>query len=475
MAVTNSVPAQTAVVTGGSGEMCRLTICGPASRVELAVPAHVPIADLMPTVLGHLDPALATTGLGHDGWVLQRLGESPLDENQGTAAAGLYDGDLLHLRPRDDQLPVADFDDLVDGVHTGLSARADRWRPALTRQTCLTLAALCGLLALLITTFSGIGTVVAVCAGAVSLLLIGGADVLARFVDGDSTRPAVTLAAVGVAGAGVAGAALPSGDAAPVWFAAPSVLTAGTAVAVAAVLARAALGLARPGFLAVACGGVLTALAGLLSVLAGLGGPGAVAVLVTAVLVLTRAAPQLSAWLGGLAAEPVPITPEEFQDGLDPLPSKDVLDRATLADQYLTGFLVVLGVIITGALLVMVSTPRWDTVTLTVLVAGILLFQARELVAVWHRLATMLPSATGLVALLLGWTSGLPLPGQICVLLGLLSLAGLAVAGARVLPGRRLVPRWGRWGDILHWLCALTVVPIVLSVTGFLSWASSWL
>ncbi|GAB3451626.1 hypothetical protein GCM10027436_50000 [Actinophytocola sediminis] len=455
--------------------MCRLTICGPASRVELAVPAHVPITDLMPTVLGHLDPALATTGLGQDGWVLQRLGESPLNEDQGTAAAGLYDGDVLHLRPRDDQLPVADFDDLVDGVHTGLSARTDRWRPALTRRACLTVAALCGLLALLVITFSGIGSVIAVSAGMVCLILIGGADLLVRLIDSDSTRPAVTLAGVGVVAAGVAGGALPSGAVEPDWFGAPSILTAGTGVAVAAVLARIAPGLAKPGFLAVACGGAVVALAGLLSVLTGLGGPATSAILVTVLLVFTRATPQLSAWLGGLAAQPVPITKEEFQQGLDPLPSKDVLDRATLADQHLTAFLVVIGSIATGALLVIVTAPRWDTVTLTFLVAGMLLFQARELVAIWHRLATLVPAATALVALLLGWTAGIPLLGQLCVLLGLLGFAGLAVAGAQVLPGRRLVPRWGRWGDILHWLCALAVMSIVLSVTGFLSWASSWL
>jgi type VII secretion integral membrane protein EccD len=441
--------------------------------VELAVPAHVPITDLMPTVLGYLDPTLATGGLAHDGWVLQRLGDPPLDEDQGTAAAGLYDGDVLHLRPRDDQLPVADFDDLVDGVHTGLSTRTDRWRPALTRQACLTVAALCGLLALLITTFGGTGATIATGAGAVGLILLGAAVALVR-LDTNSRRAAVTLAGVGVVAAGVAGLAMPGGDAAPAWLGAPNVLVAGTSAAVAAVIAYLALAVAKPGFLAVACGGVLTALGGALSVFTGLGGAATASIVVTVVVVLTRAAPQFAAWLGGLAAEPVPITSEEFQQGLDPLPSKDVLDRAALADVHLTALLAMLGTLCTGALLVIVTEPRWDTVTLTCLLAVLLLMQSRELVAIWHRLATLVPATAALAVLLLGWAAGLPLLGQSGVLLGLLGLAGLAVAGAQVLPGHRLVPRWGRWGDLLHWLCALATVSIVLSVTGFYGWAGSW-
>lgn len=468
----NSAPVP-AVAPGASGEVCRLTICGPDSQVELAVPAHVPIADLMPTLLGQLDPALATTGLGHDGWVLQRLGEAPLEEDQGTAAAGIYDGDVLYLRPRSDQLPVADFDDLVDGVHSGLSGRVDRWRPALTRRACMLTATLCGLLAVLIATFGATGTVIAVVAGSVSIVLLSSALVLAKLLDDNGSG--LTLAGLGVVAAAVAGLAMPGADAAPNWFGGPSVIAAGTSVALAAALARASLGLAGAWFLAVACGGVLLALAGLVAVLVGLGGPATAAIAVPVLAASTRAAPQLAAWVGGLAAEPVPTTPDQFQENLDPLPSKDVLDRAGLADAHLTALLAVLGALFTGALLVLASAPRWDSLTLVGLATTLLLLQARELVAIWHRVAMLAPAVVAIVAVVLGWAAGLPLLGQVCVLFGLLGLAGLAVAGAELLPGRRLVPRWGRWGDLLQGGCALAVLSIVLSVTGFYGWAASWL
>lgn len=453
--------------------MCRLTICGPESRVELAVPTHVPIADLMPAVLGHLDPALATTGLGHDGWVLQRLGEPPLNEDEGTAAAGLYDGDLLYLRPRDDQLPLADFDDLVDGVHTGLSGKPDRWRPVLTERTCTVVAALAAVLAVYLASLGASGVSAAIGAGLLGVLLLGAAVLLGSVVGDDGS--AVAIASAGVLALGAAGMALPSGTGPPVWFTAPGVLAASVAVALAATVVRMTSARNKHGFLAVAGGAVLVGLGATLDVLAGLGGPATAAVLVPITLALTRFAPRLAAVLGGLAAQPVPTTPEGFQEGLDPLPSKEVLDKATVADRHVTAFITVLGVVNAGALLVVSSVARWDTVTLTVVVALLLLLQARELAGVWHRLAAFVPAVLVLVALVVEWAGSLPLVARAGVVIGLLALAGLAVAGKQMLPGRRLVPRWGWVGDLLQWLCALGIVPVVLSITGAYAWVATLL
>src|SRR5260370_15342558 len=53
--------------------LCRLTVCGPARRVELAVPVYVPLIDLLPAMLGHSDENLAGAGLDHEGWVPRLL------------------------------------------------------------------------------------------------------------------------------------------------------------------------------------------------------------------------------------------------------------------------------------------------------------------------------------------------------------------------------------------------------------------
>src|SRR5262249_44267683 len=121
-------------MSASAGEMCRLVICGPDRRIEVAVPTNVPVADLFPTLLRQIGQELADRGLEHDGWVLQRLGEPPLDEDLGTAPLGLRDGAGLHLRPRSGQFPPFDFDDLIDGVAVGMAERSGRWRPEMTRR-----------------------------------------------------------------------------------------------------------------------------------------------------------------------------------------------------------------------------------------------------------------------------------------------------------------------------------------------------
>nr|MDT0667190.1 type VII secretion integral membrane protein EccD [Micromonospora sp. DSM 115978] len=124
-------------------EVCRLLVVGPTSQVDLSVPTHVPVADLMPALLRGLGPDLADRGLEHSGWVLQRIGEAAFDEDATVADLGLLDGDLVCVRPRSEQFPPLDFDDLIDGVATGMRARSGLWRPRTTRLASLaTLAAL---------------------------------------------------------------------------------------------------------------------------------------------------------------------------------------------------------------------------------------------------------------------------------------------------------------------------------------------
>src|SRR5262245_40838005 len=100
-------------------EICRLVVHGPGRRLEVAVPAEVPVADLFPALLRHLGDNVADGGLAHGGWILQRLGTPPLDEESSVAALGLRDGDVIHLRPRSEQIPPVHFDDLADGIATG--------------------------------------------------------------------------------------------------------------------------------------------------------------------------------------------------------------------------------------------------------------------------------------------------------------------------------------------------------------------
>src|SRR6266511_2511499 len=400
----------------GAGEVCRLTLHGPVSRIALAVPAHVPLADLLPTFLGHLGPEPSNAGLAHGGWVLQRLGEPPLAEDLSTAALGLYDGDSLYLRPRDDQLPPADFDDLVDGVATGIGERRDRWRPELTRRCCLGLVGLALALALLLAPTTGPGGSVAVAAAAVAVLLLAGAAAASRAV-GDAAA-GVLLAGGAVGFAAVAGLALPEPGR---WlFDGPGPLTAP---------GRPAVGGAKPGFLAAAGCGVLAGIAGLLCSQAHLAPAGAAAVVLTVTLVAGVLVPLVAGRLAGLRIAPLPGTQEEFQLDIDPEPGRQVLEHAARADGYMTALFLGLGAVAAGCLAVLAWTPGWAAPTLVAVASALLALHARELRSVRQRLATLVPGVAGAAMLVAarGAAGGAGL--RLVALGGLVAPAGCPAAG----------------------------------------------
>ncbi len=419
----------------------------------------------MPTVLGHLDPTLATSGLAHGGWVLQRLGEPPLDEDHGTAALGLYDGDLLHLRPRDGLLPLVAFDDLVDGIHTGLSTKEDRWRPALTRRAWTAVTGLAAALAVLGAARADTGVAMGISGGVLALVLLAAGAAAARSL-GNRTA-ALVFACASVAAAAVAGLGLPYGGH-PVdrLLTGPGLLAGAAATTAAAVLARFVIGGKDAAFIALALAGALATAGGAVATGTGLGGTTAAAATLVLALLLVRVVPLAAARLAGLTVDPVPTSALEFQQDLDPRPSGTVLARAERVDAYLTALLAALGAVATACLVVLAASPRWDAKVLVGVVVALMLLHARELAAVWHRAAALVPAVGGLSALLVAAFGELDPAARPLLSGGLVVAAVLALVAAHTVPGRRFVPRWGRWGDLAHWACALAVLPLALSVAG---------
>ncbi|WP_043475327.1 EsaB/YukD family protein, partial [Kitasatospora sp. MBT66] len=118
-------------------EVCRITVDGPAGRADLAVPVTTTVAALLPVLTRDLP---ATPDRATPAWVLQRLGEDPLDPEATPATAGLRHGDVLRLRPAEDPLPALHFDDIADGVADRVGRGPGRWHPGLTRALALLLA-----------------------------------------------------------------------------------------------------------------------------------------------------------------------------------------------------------------------------------------------------------------------------------------------------------------------------------------------
>jgi type VII secretion integral membrane protein EccD len=453
----------------GSGDLCRLTICGPASSVELAVPVHVPLVDLLPALAGHLGGHLADAGLEHEGWVLQRLGDRPLREELSIAALGLHDGDTVHLRPRSAQLPPLDFDDLIDGVASGIAGRHDRWRPEMSRHllACLLavpLAAGAGLLA------GHAGRPAAALGAGLALLLLACATAASRGLGNRGT--ARTLGMAAVAYAAIAGAQLPllhdrmailPGGSGP----GPVLLAGGAAATAAAVLATILIGGCDPVLTGLTAFAAVATVAGALASFARIGGVAIAALMLVVVIPLGGAVPVMAFRLTGLRLDPLPTTPAELQENLDPVSGEHVLERTRWADRYMSALYSALGAMAAGCLAVLGLTAGWKAHLVSIDAIVLLMLHARLMVAAWHKLAAVVPAVAG--AIILVTAAGLRATPhtRLELLSGVMVAAGLLWAAERTLPGRKLVPIWGRLGDLLESLTALALLPAALWLVNF--------
>ncbi|WP_374119286.1 type VII secretion integral membrane protein EccD [Streptomyces odontomachi] len=110
---------------------CRVTIVAPDSRVDVALPDDVPVADLYPEVL-RLSAQSPAEG-APVGYHLVRRDGSVLESARSFAAQGVLDGELLSLRPFADSLPPAVYDDVSDAVASAVSRDSTLWNESLTR------------------------------------------------------------------------------------------------------------------------------------------------------------------------------------------------------------------------------------------------------------------------------------------------------------------------------------------------------
>ncbi|MBV2363583.1 type VII secretion integral membrane protein EccD [Streptomonospora nanhaiensis] len=451
-----------------ASDLCRLLVRAPSRSFEIAAPTDIPVAELVPTLVlyaeGDEGEDLDEAGLEHDGWVLQQLGDEPLDEDETLRSLGLCHGETVYLRPRRDQLPPIHFDDLIDGVATGMSERPDRWRPAYTRVLLqsLALAALLG--ALLVPAAGGMTLLTAVTCAFSGLVMLASAWAASRAM-GD--LPAATgLAAVAALYLAVAGAAMPTGDPG-VSLLGAQLLTGAMTAAGATVLGVAAVAGSLPFFTGMVVTEALLALGALGLMLLPNSSPSAVAAALALVALLVGTfAPQLAFRISGLRLPPLPANPEQLQQGIDPYPARDVLDRSALADKYQTALLAGTGAVLAGCLTVLAVSPGWVSPTVCVLVALVMLLQTRGLGGAWQRAFMTAPPCVGLAVLVLAFAFSSGWLGRSLILLGIFVAVTVLTILSWNLPGSRPLPHWGRAAEIIQSLITIAIFPLVLAAFG---------
>lgn len=245
------------MATSPMTSLSRLTVLTTSTRMDLAVPLELTVAEFMSSLIETLGPEVADEAAAAGGFVLQRSGEIALDPSLTLRAAQVRDGDLLHLRMQAGQMPEVAYDDVLEAVASGVLTKSKRWTNEDTAKACSWFAALAVAFVVLESLLSGPSWVVpAAVTGGLSLVLVGLAVVLDRAFEQVSTSKVAAGFAIT---SGFAAGAMALGGDNPVWaFGSSQLLPASAAAVFVAVLCRALLSSGVAGFAAVIGTGLLT-------------------------------------------------------------------------------------------------------------------------------------------------------------------------------------------------------------------------
>ncbi|KIF67662.1 membrane protein [Streptomyces sp. AcH 505] len=467
---------------------CRVTVVAPDSRIDVALPEDIAVADVYPEIL-RLTGQTQAPGTP-TGYHLVRRDGTVLEGARSLAAQQVLDGEVLSLRPFAESLPPAVFDDVSDAVASAVQRDRHLWSDDLLRGAGLAggvlllvlmgfvlwfadpvrhnMHSLPGVIAgaagLLLTAFAGVrarvygdrASAVALGLGALPLLMIGGSGIIAPDAGQGLGRLQFLLGCVTVLVASVALVALtPSGDAP--FVAATFLGAAGTIATFVEILTEASA-----------------------TETAAVCAPVAIGVV---------------AFLPGLSARfaRLPIgyaAPRSAADGLDTdpdfVPDAEPVDAERIAAQARRGHEMLLGlvggcaaVVVASAAVLGFSHTLWGQ--LLALVAGLAMLLRARLFRYTSQVACTLVAGILAVALLvLGLSLNPPAePVRQLLLYGdrgpldirTIWLAASVAAGAALLtavgliiPRKGLSPFWGRLLDLAESVVLLSLVPLCLAV-----------
>ena len=479
-------------------QFCRVTVLAPRSRMDLALPIDLTVAELVP-MLTELAGESARTmtrlwdrastqdrspASGHAGsWCLAAVAGAELPPQATLAGLGVLDGDLLRLRRQADCPPPPVFDDPVDAVAEAVRSpdgepnawgESDEeastepfvvrpWNDRCSRPAGLLLGGLSGpVAAVLLAGVRGLGEQANPVAAIISALTALTALTAAVRTARTDIAAAAALAFSAVPMAAAAGfAALPGSPGAG------HLLLATALAAATSASGLALLGTAAPILVAVVVASVLTTLAAMVELFAG-GNVARLAAVVSAIAVgLLTILPRVSVRMAGLPPPVIPTTHEEMlraDAAWQVTNPEEIRFQSRLAHTYLAGL--VLGAALVagiGAVFAATGGTLAGPVFATVVIA-VLLLRSRGYVTA---AASIAPLATGLIAALvlafgLAWNG--PRLARLGVTAAVLVAGAVAIWLVRTGGRRESSPVVRRSVDIVEAILVIATFPLALWV-----------
>lgn len=431
---------------------------------DVALPADVPLVDVLPVILPQFGADWVEQGADHEGWVVQRVGQEPLDEERTATELNLLDGETVYLRPRADQLAAIDFDDLVDGVGEQVRGHPWAWTPDRTKWMFRIGSGAMLLLGLYLLPGAGSAGFQALLTGVTAVVLLAGAVLVAR--GAANPQVATILAGIGGCYAAVAGW-LTMSALNPV----ATLMMLLTGAVVFALVALAVGLLAVPQSAYLFAGAILFFCVLLLTGMIGSVSPAtpaeAAAIGMTLSLVVGIFVPSTSFRLSGLTLPMLPTQADELSEDIDPVSHDLVVDRGAATVAYSITLHTGLGLAQCLLLPLLVMDGYGWSMWLSLVMAFLLYLRSRHPDGTAQRWAFLVPASVALVANLVHIAGEhTDLNRILYVFLPVLAVGVFLLLCGQRLPGRRLRPYWGRAVEILELLTAIAVVPILLQVLG---------
>lgn len=437
---------------GATRALVRLSVQSEGRRLDIAVPAQVPLIEFLPGFarsLGVLDPTMT-----YAGYALQRADGTALDVAQGVAPQGVDDGEVLTLTRGGLISQPRVYDDIVEAVIDATGAQNRPWTPGDNARTALAVSlTLLGVCASLLLAAGPSLDVGALLAGGGAVVLLTVAAVIARLGQREAGQGLGMAAAVFAAVAGYL--AVPASFELWGW---PLAAAGGAAFVVAGIALALMPERAEAQLTPLVTGGVIAVTAALAAVL-----PAApvYALMVGVVATLGGALP----WLALSTTRIRVISPQsDAEMFVDPVPidADDVARRLAQGTRVLIALRLALGLAVLAATPLVAQDGPVGAVLCTLAFAG-MMFPSRQIHARAGVLAVMAMGTLGLAVA--GLTVALSQPELRVALLVTLTVATACVVTVALLAPRTRM-RLMRVADTVELLALAALLPLAVIAAG---------